>query len=188
MSRSRAKHRVLTGIYSWVFICWLVWLVFVSTKISPVSSPRTRIHVLVSQAALATASKGPEEKSSFQSHRPQIMASGDRSITHTADSWTWGDCMPLSFSESIKAHRMPLSSQLKLVYLGNSAVNLSRSPKSRWTDWFHLAHMGHQHRQATLLWLACVCVHACPSGCCWLTSPIALHLLLRQSLLESETC
>lgn len=122
MSRSRAKHRVLTGIYSWVFICWLVWLVFVSTKISPVSSPRTRIHVLVSQAALATASKGPEEKSSFQSHRPQIMASGDRSITHTADSWTWGDCMPLSFSESIKAQRMPLSSQLKLVYLGNSAV------------------------------------------------------------------
>lgn len=122
MSRSRAKHRVLTGIYSWVFICWLVWLVFVSTKISPVSSPRTRIHVLVSQAALATASKGPEENSSFQSHCPQTMASGDRSITHTADSWTWGDCMPLSFSESIKAQRMPLSSQLKLVYLGNSAV------------------------------------------------------------------
>lgn len=103
VSRSHAKHRALAGNYSWVFICWLVWLVFISTKISPDSSPRTRISILVrSQAAPATASKGPEENSSFQSHCPQAMALRDRSIAHTADCWTWGDCVQLSFSASIK--------------------------------------------------------------------------------------
>lgn len=171
VSRSHTTHRVLTGNYSWVFICWLVWLAFVSTKISPDSSPWTKISVLVSQAALVTASNGREEKS-FQSHCPQTIASGDRSIAHIANCWTWGDCMP--FFSKVLSHK--------------ECCYLSHSPKSRWMVWFHLAHVGHQHRQATLLWLACVSVHVCPSSCCWLASPIALHLLLRQFLLKSDTC
>lgn len=86
VSRSQSKPKVTTVNCSWVFICWLVCLVFVSSKISPDSKPWTRISVLVSGAVLAKPAKGSEENnSSFQSHCPQTVTSGDRTIAHTAD-------------------------------------------------------------------------------------------------------